>query len=108
MDNKLDDELKRLFKIKNEDSFSYELYPELSKFITKKDFENLLERNNDYKDQKSFNISNKTSEGQKVIRLKESSAAALTEIYEILASKGLKISLNIIADYFLLKGMNKI
>lgn len=105
--DKFEDELKRVFNI-SEDTYNYNLFPELTEFISKEDFENLVERNNDFKDKKSYNISNKTSEGQKVIRLKEKSAEALTEMYEVLLAKGIKIPINIIADYFLLKGMNKI
>lgn len=102
------DEIKKAFNISEESSLNYKLLPQLNDYISKEDFDNLIERNNNFKDKKSYNISNKTSESQKVIRLKESSAEHLNELYNKLLDVGVKIPINIIADYFILKGMNKI
>lgn len=51
--DKFEDELKRVFNI-SEDTYNYNLFPELTEFISKEDFENLVERNNDFKDKKAI------------------------------------------------------
>lgn len=101
-------ELYKIFNVRNEDAPSIIMSDIIKQYLTEQDLKKLIERHSEMKSQKSFNISNKKTEDQKVIRLKNESAIIISQLNEELNKIGLNLPLALLADYLILKAVNKL
>lgn len=101
-------ELYKIFNVRNDDAPSIIMSDIIKKYLTEQDLKKLIERHSEMKSQKSFNISNKKTEDQKVIRLKNESAIIISQLNEELNKIGLNLPLALLADYLILKAVNKL
>jgi hypothetical protein len=99
----------KIFNVRNEaQTTNFVISDEIKKYLSDQDLKKLIDRQTTMRNKKSFNISNKKTEEQKVIRLKNESASVISELHQELTKAGLDIPLAILADFLILKAVNKI
>lgn len=104
-----DQDLLKYFNIGNTFQESESVFfQKLQDILSEESFKELTVRNSKYSEQKTSNLRDRNTENTKVIRLKEDSSKAIESIHNNLNNAGFKISLAVLADFLILKGLEKI
>lgn len=104
-----EEDLLKYFNIGNTFQESESVFSQkLQEILSEESFKELTVRNNMYNEQKTSNLRDRNTENTKVIRLKTDSSKAIDSIHKNLNNAGFKISLAVLADFLILKGLEKI